>query len=52
MLLIDVVNAPSLRVAARCGYMQEGVLRSLNVKQGMRSDTSLWSRLPSDPEPA
>ena len=52
MLLISVENVPSLRVAERCGYVQEGVLRSLHVKQGIRGDTALWSRLASDPEPA
>jgi RimJ/RimL family protein N-acetyltransferase len=48
-LMIDVDNPASERVAQRCGYVREGVLRSLHVKQGLRSDTSLWSRLPSDP---
>ncbi len=52
MLLINVENVASLRVAERCGYVQEGVLRSLHLKQGIRGDTALWSRLPSDPEPA
>ncbi len=47
-LLIDVANTPSLRMAERCGYVKEGVLRSLHVKQGIRSDTTVWSRLPSD----
>jgi RimJ/RimL family protein N-acetyltransferase len=51
-LLISVENAASLRVAERCGYVKEGVMRSLHVKQGIRGDTTLWSRLPSDPDPA
>jgi RimJ/RimL family protein N-acetyltransferase len=50
-LLINVENVPSLRVAERCGYVQEGVMRSLHLKQGIRGDTTLWSRLPSDPGP-
>jgi RimJ/RimL family protein N-acetyltransferase len=50
-LLIETGNAASLRVAARCGYVQEGVLRSLHLKQDRRADVALWSRLPSDPEP-
>jgi RimJ/RimL family protein N-acetyltransferase len=50
-LLIDVENVASLRVAERCGYVKEGVLRSLHVKQGIRGDTTVWSRLPSDPGP-
>ena len=49
-LVIDVENRPSLRVAERCGYRREGVLRSTHVKQGQRADVELWSRLPSDPD--
>jgi len=51
-LHIDVANAASRRVAERAGYVHEGTLRSAHVKQGLRADTELWSRLPSDPEPA
>jgi RimJ/RimL family protein N-acetyltransferase len=51
-LLIETGNTASLRVAERCGYVQEGVLRSLHLKQDRRADVSIWSRLPSDPEPA
>ena len=50
-LLIDVENRASSRVAERCGYRLEGVLRSIHLKQGRRIDAELWSRLPSDPEP-
>jgi RimJ/RimL family protein N-acetyltransferase len=50
-LLIDVSNVASERVAQRCGYVQEGVMRSVHVKQGRRTDVTLWSRLPTDPEP-
>lgn len=46
-LAIDVENAPSKRVAERCGYEREGVLRSVHVKQGIRADVELWSRLAS-----
>jgi RimJ/RimL family protein N-acetyltransferase len=48
-LLISVENEASKRVAARCGYVREGVLRSLYIKQDQREDTEIWSRLPSDP---
>ena len=51
VLLIDVDNLPSLRVAERCGYVREGVMRSVHLKQGRRSDTTVWSRLPSDQVP-
>ena len=50
-LLIDTANVASSRVAERCGYVQEGVLRSVHLKQGRRTDLALWSRLPTDPEP-
>jgi RimJ/RimL family protein N-acetyltransferase len=51
-LIIQVDNEASKRVAERCGYLREGVMRSAHVKQGIRADQELWSRLPSDPEPA
>ena len=47
-LLISVDNRASSRVAQRAGFLHEGVLRSLHVKQGLRSDTEVWSLLPSD----
>ena len=50
-LIIDAENAPSRRVAERCGYVHEGTLRSSHLKQGLRIDAELWSRLPSDPPP-
>ena len=50
-LIIDPDNRASERVAERCGYIREGVMRSIHVKQGRRNDAGLWSRLPTDPEP-
>ena len=50
-LIIDVENPASARVAERCGYRLEGVMRSIHVKQGQRADAGLWSRLPGDPRP-
>lgn len=47
-LWIDVANDASKRVAERCGYVKEGVLRSIHFKQGKRGDFEIWSRLPSD----
>jgi len=47
-LLISVENDASKRVAERCGYRREGVLRSTYVKEGVRDDTEIWSRLPTD----
>lgn len=48
-LRISADNEASKRVAERCGYVREGVLRSLYVKDGLREDTEVWSRLASDP---
>ena len=47
-LLISVDNTPSLRVAERCGYQREGVLRNAYFKPGRRIDTVVFSRLKSD----
>jgi RimJ/RimL family protein N-acetyltransferase len=47
-LLIGVDNEPSKRVAEKCGYQREGVLRSFATKPGVREDMELWSRLPTD----
>jgi RimJ/RimL family protein N-acetyltransferase len=47
-LVIDVANVPSQHVAAACGYQLEGVMRSLHVKNGLRADCQLWSRLADD----
>lgn len=48
-LMISVDNEASKRVAGRCGYVREGVLRSMHLKQELREDTEIWSRLPTDP---
>ncbi len=47
--MISVENEASKRLVARCGYVREGVMRSLHVKQDFREDTEIWSRLASDP---
>jgi RimJ/RimL family protein N-acetyltransferase len=47
-LLISVSNDASKRVAQRCGYQFEGVLRGLYINQGVREDTESWSRLVTD----
>jgi RimJ/RimL family protein N-acetyltransferase len=48
-LVINVGNPASERVAERCGFVREGVLRSIHFKGEQRMDAALWSRLPSDP---
>jgi RimJ/RimL family protein N-acetyltransferase len=47
-LIIDVENVASERMAERCGYVREGVMRSTHLKQGLRIDAGIWSRLASD----
>lgn len=47
-LIIDVENRASYRVAERCGYQLEGVMRSIHVKPGRRTDAALWSRIAGD----
>jgi RimJ/RimL family protein N-acetyltransferase len=47
-LWISVANEPSKRVAERCGYVREGVLRSVWFKPDRRDDFEIWSRLPTD----
>ena len=50
-LMISVENLASGKVAERCGYVLEGVLRSMWIKPGVREDTQLWSRLVGDAPP-
>jgi RimJ/RimL family protein N-acetyltransferase len=47
-LRVDGSNDASKRVAERCGYTHEGVLRSVYFKEGRRSDLFIYSRLPGD----
>lgn len=47
-LLISIDNPASKRVAERCGYTLEGVMRDRYVKPGLRVDTEIWSRLATD----
>ena len=50
-LIIEVGNPASSTVAERAGFVREGVMRSLHMKNGRRADAELWSRLPSDTGP-
>ena len=45
-------NVASIRTAERAGFVREGLLRSSAVYGGTRRDLIMFSRLPSDPEPA
>lgn len=50
-LRIDPENVASIRVAERCGYVREGIFRSLHFKEDLRGDTAVYSLLPGDPRP-
>ena len=45
---MDAANRASIEVAKRSGYVYEGSLRSVYFKEGRRSDTIVYSRLPED----
>jgi RimJ/RimL family protein N-acetyltransferase len=48
-LFADVRNAASQAVAARAGFVREGVVRSaVPYRDGSRGDAALFSRLPGD----
>jgi RimJ/RimL family protein N-acetyltransferase len=47
-LVVDVDNVGSQKVAERCGYHRDGVLRNAYVKPGVRADTIVYSRLATD----
>jgi RimJ/RimL family protein N-acetyltransferase len=47
-LRIGADNAASERVAERCGYVREGLLRSIHFKEGRRNDMLVYSRLRTD----
>jgi RimJ/RimL family protein N-acetyltransferase len=47
-LMISAGNDGSKLVAERAGYVREGVLRSVYVKEGVREDHELWACLPGD----
>ena len=47
-LRMDAGNHASTAVAERSGYVYEGTLRSVYFKEGRRSDTIIYSRLPED----
>ena len=48
-LRAELDNPASLRVAERCGYVREGVLRHVHLKGGRRGDMAIYSRLDTDP---
>lgn len=51
-LITHLDNPASQRVAQRCGYQREGVLRAWEPIKDGQPDVMMWSRLASDPAPA
>lgn len=47
-LTADVDNVASQRIAERCGFVREGVLRSYEQHHGRSRDLVIYSLLPSD----
>lgn len=50
-LITHVDNLPSQRVAERCGYQREGILRSWEPVKTEQPDVVMWSRVATDPTP-
>lgn len=50
-LLTHLENEASQRVAKRCGFTREGVLRAYEPFKGGRPDLVCWSLLPTDDRP-
>ena len=42
-------NTASERVAEKCGFTREGLLRAWLEQRGVRRDVTMWSLLPGDP---
>jgi RimJ/RimL family protein N-acetyltransferase len=47
-LRITADNPASIRVAERAGFVREGVLRSVHLKQGIRTDMAIYSQIAGD----
>jgi len=50
-LVTHLDNDASQRVAARCGFTREGILRGYERFKGARPDVMSWSLLATDPRP-
>ncbi|MGI9613303.1 MAG: GNAT family N-acetyltransferase [Acidimicrobiales bacterium] len=50
-LITHLDNQASQRVAERCGYQREGILRAWEPVKDQQPDVVMWSRLASDPVP-
>ena len=50
-LLTHLENEASQKLALRCGFTREGVLRGYQPFKGARPDFVSWSLLPHDPHP-
>ena len=50
-LVIVPANAPSRRIAEKCGFTLEGIARGAFFNDGRSQDVLLFSLLRSDPRP-
>jgi ribosomal-protein-alanine N-acetyltransferase len=50
-LVIVAENAPSLRIAERCGFQLEGTARGARLNGGRNVDVRISSLLRDDPRP-
>jgi len=50
-LVTHLDNQRSQRVAARCGFQREGILRAWEPVKDNQPDVVMWSRLITDPSP-
>lgn len=50
-LVTHLDNERSQRVAERCGFRREGVLRAWEPVKDEQPDVVMWSRLINDPAP-
>lgn len=47
-LRAELANPASIRVAERCGYAREGILRNVHLKGQRRGDMALYARIADD----
>jgi RimJ/RimL family protein N-acetyltransferase len=47
-LRAELTNPASIKVAERCGYVREGLLRNVHLKGNRRGDMALYARVAAD----
>jgi len=49
-LRVELGNPASIRVAERCGYVREGILRNVHLKGQRRGDMAVYARIADAPD--